>query len=237
LDLPYPRAILIDLDDTILSLNASVDLCWRTVCNRYATETTGLEAGKLLAAIDKTRGWYWSDPGRHRSGRLKLHSARREVVNLAFKSLDINDSAAADSLADDYGAEMEKCILPFPGAADTLEHFKKNNVLLALLTNGASEIQRKKIDRFNLAPAFDIILVEEEMGFGKPDERVFRRALQHFGLGARDVWMAGDDLERDIAGAQAVGIFSFWVNSRNVELHLSSAIRPDRTIKSINEMV
>jgi putative hydrolase of the HAD superfamily len=237
LDLPYPRAILIDLDDTILSLNASVDLCWRTVCSRYSDKTGGLQVDKLLAAIDKTRAWYWSDPGRHRTGRLNLYSARREVVNLAFQGLGIHDPGAADSLADDYGAEMEKCMAPFPGALDTLEHFKRNKVRLALLTNGASGIQRRKIDRFNLAPVFDIILVEEEMGFGKPDERVFLKALSHFGIGPGDAWMAGDDLERDIAGAQAAGIFSFWVNSRNVELHPSSAIRPDRAVKSINELV
>jgi putative hydrolase of the HAD superfamily len=166
-----------------------------------------------------------------------LYAARREVVNLALQSLGINDTAAAYGLADDYGVEMEKYTAPFPGAMETLEHWKRSKVLLALLTNGASEIQRRKIDRFGLAPLFNIILIEEEMGFGKPDERVFHKALHHFGLGPGDAWMVGDDLERDIAGAQGAGIFSFWVDYRDKGLHPSSPIRPDRTIRLISELM
>lgn len=237
MDLAYPRAILIDLDDTILSLNDSVDKCWEIVCDRFSSGFSGLTAGRLLAAIDETRAWYWSDMSRHREGRLNLYAARREVVNMAFKSLGIDDIATADGLADAYGIEMDKCMAPFPGAMDTLAHLKRSKVLLALLTNGASEIQRRKIERFNLAPLFNIILVEEEMGFGKPDERVFLRALHHFGLGPGDVWMVGDDLKRDIAGARQLGIFSFWVDSLNRGLHPSSTIKPDRTIKTISELV
>ena len=236
MDTAYPKAILIDLDDTILELNSSVDKCWRTVCGRFAPRIN-VTPEELLSAIDQIRGWYWSDAERHRSGRLNLYAARREVVNLALQSLGINDPAAADGLADDYGVEMDRCTEPFPGAMDTLEHLKKKRVLLALLTNGASEIQRRKIDRFNLAPLFNIILVEEEMGFGKPDERVFLKALQHFGLRPDKAWMVGDDLERDIAGAQQLGIFSLWVDSKSGLSGGTTAIKPYRTIRSIAELI
>lgn len=236
MNLRYPKAILIDLDDTILELNSSVDKCWRIVCGRFASQIN-ITPDILLSAIDQTRTWYWKDPGRHRNGRLNLFAARREVVAQALKSIGINNYAIAVSLADAYGDEMENYMAPFPGAIDVLEHLKRNNVLLALLTNGASEIQRRKINRFNLSPLFNIILVEEEMGFGKPDERVFLKALQHFGLQPDEAWMVGDDLERDIKGAQQLGIFSLWVNSKNTGLQTSSAIKPDRTIKSINELI
>ena len=48
---------------------------------------------------------------------------------------------------------------------------------LALVTNGAASLQRQKIARFELEPLFDLILVEGELGFGKPDERIYRLAL------------------------------------------------------------
>jgi len=236
LHLTYPRAIFFDLDDTILALNKSVNKCWQIVCKSFASQVD-LGPEKLLAAIDKTRTWYWGDPDRHREGRLKLYAARREMVNLALQSLGINDTTAADSLADAYGVEMEKHMVPFPGARETLEHLKRGKVLLALLTNGASEIQRRKIDRFNLAPFFNIILVEEEMGFGKPDERVFLKALHHFGLSPDQAWMVGDDLERDIDGAQKAGIFSWWVDSKDGFSSRASEIKPDRTIKAIRELL
>ncbi len=48
---------------------------------------------------------------------------------------------------------------------------------LGLVTNGAAAAQRAKIERFELARFFDVIVVEGEAGFGKPDPRVFERAL------------------------------------------------------------
>jgi hypothetical protein len=47
-----------------------------------------------------------------------------------------------------------------------------------LLTNGGSKGQRLKIDRFDLAPLFDAILIEGEVGFGKPDPRIYTKALE-----------------------------------------------------------
>ena len=55
---------------------------------------------------------------------------------------------------------------------------------LGLVTNGAAAPQRAKIDRFDLARFFDVIVVEGEAGFGKPDRRVFERALGALGVDA-----------------------------------------------------
>lgn len=48
--------------------------------------------------------------------------------------------------------------------------------------------------------------------------------------------MVGDDLQRDIAGAQALGLFTIWVDWRSAGLPESSPVRPDRIIRSINEL-
>ena len=66
---------------------------------------------------------------------------------------------------------------------------------LALLTNGGSKGQRLKIDRFNLAMLFDVILIEGEVGFGKPDPRIYTKALAALDVPASEAWMIGDNLE------------------------------------------
>lgn len=231
----YPRAIFFDLDDTILALNPNVHKCWDIACRECESGKSGVTAERLHAAIDETRVWYWGDPDRHRTARLNLYEARREMVHLAMKSLGIEDTSLASELSEAYTREIEKHMTLFPGALETLQHMRDRKLRLALITNGASAIQRRKIKKFDLADFFDIILIEEEMGVGKPDERIFRHALHKLDVAPRDAWMVGDDMERDIAGAQQLGIFSFWVDSKIDEP--PAGIKPDRTIKSISELV
>lgn len=232
-----PEAIIFDLDDTIIANDAESGDCWRGICEGFITRLKGLEAGQLFAAIERSENWYWSDPERHRRGRLNLFATRRKVVELAFDRLGISGTKIAEELAEAYSDEREETIELVPGAIDTLTHFRNLNCKLALVTNGSSEIQRAKIERFKLARFFHHILVEGEYGKGKPEKDVFLSALRNLGTASVDAWMVGDDLERDIAGAQSAGIYAIWVDWRGRGLPESTGVKPDRTIRTISELV
>jgi putative hydrolase of the HAD superfamily len=231
-----PAAIIFDLDDTLIAHSTAGDACWRELCGRFAPSMGGIEAEKLYEVLIATTEWYWGDPERHRRGRLNLISARREAVALAFSKLGIADSALSDRLADAYSVEREETVELFPGAIDTLSHLRARGIRLALATNGAGEVQRKKIGRFGLEPFFDCIVIEGEFGCGKPDKKIFTHALERVSVPAREAWMVGDSLVWDIAGAQQLGIYAVWVDWRGKGLPESAAVRPDRIIKSISEM-
>jgi len=233
----YPRGALFDLDDTILSINASVEQCWYKVSADFVSRYDGLQINRLMATINEVRNWYWADPERHRRGRLNLAMARREVVEITLSRLGINDVGAAGKFSDAYGVEIEKNMMLFPGAVDTLKYLRRNNVLLALVTNGASDVQRRKINRFQLEPLFDFIVIEGEFGVGKPDRSIFQHVLTQMAIDNRDVWMIGDDLARDVAGAQQLGIHSIWVDWDNKGLPASTQVQPDRIVASIAELI
>ena len=183
-DLPEPKAILFDLDDTIVAFTTgSMDL-WRELCQRFSPLIEGIKPEQLLKAIDRSRNLYWFESDRTRSERFDLVTARREVVSLAFLELGIDDTETAHRLADTYTTEREEQGTLFPGAIDTLRHFKDGGVKLALVTNGSSEFQRNKIKRFELAPFFDYILIDEEFGASKPGESVFIHTLEQLGVSA-----------------------------------------------------
>jgi putative hydrolase of the HAD superfamily len=191
---------------------------------------------ELLDAIDKARNWYWGDLERHRQGRLDLMATRRKIATMAFSLLGIDAPDVAHDLADAYAVTREGKARPFPGAIDTIQHFRDRGVRLGLVTNGGSEMQRGKLERFGLEPYFDCILIEGEFGVGKPDERVFGHVLEQFNVAAEDAWMVGDDLQRDISGAQALGMLTIWVDWRGNGLPQSSLVIPDRIIRSIAEL-
>ncbi len=231
-----PKAILLDLDDTIITWAAVSEKSWQRVCREFAPRVEGLEAERLFAAINGVLDWYWDDPERHRQGRLNLRAARRDVVSLAFNRLGITDSKVPEQVADAYSIERERAAAPCPGAIDTLRHFRNDGLKLALISNGSSEVQRRKIKRFRLAPFFDYITIEGEFGFGKPDERLFLHSLEQLGITPKEAWMIGDDLERDVAAAQRLTIFSIRVDWRGTGLPEPTSIRPDRIIRTLSEL-
>ena len=84
-----PKAILLDMDDTILEYGTA-DGCWREVCEAASSRIRPVTSSDLLAAILESRDWFWSEPVRNRNGRLDLPWARRQVVTTVFEQLGMD---------------------------------------------------------------------------------------------------------------------------------------------------
>jgi putative hydrolase of the HAD superfamily len=231
-----PRAVLLDLDDTILDDSGSTSSCWLEACRVHRDELGIVDPITAYVSIERVREWYWSDPERHRVGRLDLAAARREVAHLALKDVGINDEALAGKIGDTYHELRDRLLQPFDHAIDTVEWLRSRGCRLALLTNGSAQMQRRKIDRFRLASHFDTILIEGEVGFGKPDPRVYKRALEVLGVAPGDTWMVGDNLEWDVAEPQRQGIYGIWIDVRGSGLPHGHPVRPDRIIRKLSEL-
>jgi putative hydrolase of the HAD superfamily len=231
-----PAAILFDLDDTIVAWDAVADRSWAKTCYKFADSLSGLHPDFLIQKIKQVRELYLSDLKRHQFARLNLTAYRQEMVKTALSNLGIKNDELASNVANAYGIEREKALYILPGAVGSLSYWKNKEIRLALVTNGTSELQRRKLDRFNLASFFDYILIEGEFGAGKPDKRVFEEALAKLHVESSKAWMVGDNLEIDIAGAKNAGIYSIWVDWADTGLPESSPIIPNRIVKSIAEI-
>ena len=228
-----PRAVFLDLDDTILDDTSAVDLCWDLACDACAP---GDERDRLIAQIKSVRDWYWSDADRHRVGRLDMDVARRHIVRSALEQLGRDDDGLAVEIADRYSSLRDVRVAVLPGALETLEWFRAQGCRLALLTNGAGPAQRRKIDRFGLEPFFDAVLIEGELGFGKPDARVFEEALSACDVLEHQAWMVGDSLHSDIVPAVRLGIHTVWVDVRGGGLPATAPCVPSRTVSAIADL-
>lgn len=231
-----PKAVLLDLDDTILDDTGGVITCWRDACVTHCTNMDGLEPETVFEAIDAIREWYWSDPERHRVGRLELAWARAEVVRLALENIGVDNQDLARRIGDTYHALRDQHIKPFDDAVTTVQWLRERGCRLALLTNGGRAGQRHKIDRFSLAPLFDVILVEGEVGFGKPDPRIYKHALSALDVAADQSWMVGDNLEWDVLGPQREGIAGIWIDARGQGLPEGHDVRPHRIISRLADL-
>jgi putative hydrolase of the HAD superfamily len=231
-----PRALILDLDDTILAHSDGAAECWDRACAEFTSLTGGADPARLRAAIDAYRDWFWSDSERHRRGRLDLDAAREEIVAGALRWLGTVSPAAARAIARRYSELREEGIRPFPGAVEALQELRQRDLRLALLTNGDGAAQRRKIDRFGLAEQFDCVLIEGEVGWGKPEERCYQHALARLGALAADAWIVGDNLEWEVAVPQRLGIYSVWIDCKGSGLPPGCTVRPDRTLRALAEL-
>jgi len=231
-----PRALLFDLDDTIVRESAGSEDLWAEMCDEFAPRA-GVAASALHAAVRAAREWFWNDPARERRGRLAMPWARRAIAEEAFRRLRLRNLALAHALGDAFTRTRSERMQFFPGARETLAELRARGHRLALLTNGGALFQREKIERFELAPLFDVVLVEGELGFGKPDARVFERALRALGAQPGDSLMTGNDLGADVLGAKNAGIRSVWVDHAGGGVPENAPARPDRVVAAILELL
>ncbi|MBI2171895.1 MAG: HAD family hydrolase [Chloroflexi bacterium] len=232
-----PKALLLDLDNTVLAFDQAVEQSWVKVATAYAPKLEGITFQRLLEALLRSRDRFWADPVRNRWGRNNPGEAHRQVVRAALADLGLRKASLADDIARSHTNTFDSTVAPFPGALETLERLRQQGVRLALVSNGGAEAQRRKVSKFRLETLVDAIFIEGELGFGKPEARIFRQALERLGASPAEAWMAGDNLEHDVAPAQALGMTGIWVDWQGRGLPPGSAVRPDRVVRGIRELL
>lgn len=231
---PRPRAVLFDLDDTLLDWYAAVHASWVAVCAGTAPRL-GADAASLRRAIQREGAIFWADEAAVAEYRVRPLDSRREIVRLALLSEGLDDAPAAELARRSLG-ELRERIAPFPDALGTLDALRAEGYRLALVTNGSADTQRAKIERWGLADRFEAIVVEGEFGRGKPDPAVFAHALEGAGAAPDEAWMVGDNLYADIGGAQAAGIHGVWIHRGRLAFPDDPPAWPERRIGHLAEL-
>ena len=230
------NAILFDLDDTLLDYSCGADACWRESAAQVAS-SAGLDLGQLVDALAESRRWFWSDPDRHRRERTDMLGAWRKIAEGGLARAGAPGIALASALAEDFAARRRAAWRLFPEALDVLRHLRERSTRLALVTNGDLRHQRDKVERHGLGAFFDVILIEGELGVGKPEPVVYRRALDALRVAPADATMVGDHLEWDVEAPQRLGLCGIWIDRDTRGLPPGTATTPDRIIHDLRELV
>jgi putative hydrolase of the HAD superfamily len=229
------ETVLFDLDETLIEEEASNDAS-ALLALAIAHQRHGVDVKSMLAALrahslelwragpaleycrnigissrEGLWGAFTGDEPELKLMREWIAAYRVEAWTRALADSGIADAALARDMADCFVADRAQRHVVFPESRAVLEHLR-GRVKLGMITNGASDIQRRKIEGSGLAGYFDVILVSGEEGFGKPKPEIFRLAIDRLDVDEASAVMIGDSLARDIAGAAGVGMKSVWVN-------------------------
>jgi glycerol-1-phosphatase len=85
-----------------------------------------------------------------------------------------------------------------------------------------------------LAEAVAVAAEARPIAFGKPHRPLFDVTIARLGCEPRQAAMVGDNLESDIKGGRAAGMFTIWINAQP---HAIMPAEADLEVKSIRELL
>lgn len=193
-----------------------------------------------LAEIDLVS---WTDLAAWIPGRVRavLAEVRAEQPLLKAVFLDSGDTLVDESteIFDAEGYVIEANLIP--GALEMVESLTAEGYRLALVADGRVRSFDTILGGHGIHPHFECKVISETEGCQKPDRRMFEKALQGLGLDAADsgaVVMVGNHLERDIGGANRMGIISIWQSWSHRRSHIPTNENevPRYTIRTPGEL-
>lgn len=228
--------LIFDLDETLIPEHASVRETFLATC-LLAKEQAGVESVALSDTVQRCARelWYTACPVRAycvnigisfwegMSGRFLgddpylrklrgwVRAYRRKAWTQALSAHGVRDEVLVEGLIEAFRIERGKRHIVYPETFAVLDALK-GQYPLAMITNGASDVQREKLNAPGLALYFGLVVVSGEIGVGKPAPEVYRHTLEHLGIDGKRAVMIGDNPINDVHGAQQVGMRGVWVN-------------------------
>ena len=138
-------------------------------------------------------------------------------------------------LAETHRAASRFLLQRYPGVEETIRHLHQH-YHLAIVSDAQTAYAIPELHAVGLSGYFDPIIVSGNVGYRKPDERLFRTALTAMKMKASEVLYVGNDMYRDVYGAQRLGIKTVFFRS-NQGTQEKDGVKPDYIIYNFPELL
>ena len=129
-----------------------------------------------------------------------------EDIIRKFKTRPLhNIKHIADNASIVYRAAGRFKLECYNGVFDCLNELKKNYTMAAV-SDGQALWAKPELQAMGLEKFFSAVIISGELGYRKPDQRIFNLALAQLSLQPDEAVFVGNDMYRDIYGAHAVGL-------------------------------
>ncbi|ARU63024.1 hypothetical protein CBW65_20130 [Tumebacillus avium] len=189
------RAILFDLDETLLDRSASLKSFLQDQYTRYLFYFREIPFATFQArflTLDQ-RGYV------HKSVVYRQLLDEWHIKGLT-----------SDQLLHDYRTHFSKHATAFSGCHEVLMQLRAQAYKLGIITNGETAFQQRNMEALGLPILVDQILISEQEQLRKPDPKIFERAAARLHLSPQECLFVGDHPRNDIEGARNAGLTTVW---------------------------
>lgn len=186
--MPFPaRALLLDMDGTLVNSDAVVNRCWRDWAARH-----GLDGDAVMRVVHGRQG--------HATMAVLLPERPMEQNHAENRELLAQETADIDG------------VLPIPGAPAFMAALRTHSLPHALVTSADDALSRARMGAADL-PLPDVMVTAESVSVSKPDPEGFLKAAAELGFGPEDC-IVFEDSEAGITAGHAAGMRVIGVGPR-----------------------
>jgi HAD superfamily hydrolase (TIGR01662 family) len=211
------RAILFDLGDTVIQYG-QVDRAMLFECAVQRTYRLWAQKHRRMPGY---RRYYLHQWFAMRWGYLKQLVLRREMnaeryIRRACRKLWLDGSGAFfEELLCAWYSPLEEVATLEAGTREILQTLSDGGYKLAIISNTfvPGHALDRHLERLDLLRFFPHRIYSCDVGYRKPDPRIFQIALRALEVQPAEAVFIGDDLNADIYGAQRAGMLPIWKRS------------------------
>ncbi len=192
-----PKAILFDLDETLIDRTQSV-IHYAARFQRDFTAHLASTAVSMIAAAVLTANVRGYHPG-------------EELLRNFAQRLPWRTVPEVSCLRTHWDTCFPRSVVARVGLEATLSALHAQGIRLGIVTNGEVQFQAPKITQLVIGRYLSTVVISEAVQVQKPDPRIFAHALAEIGCRASETWFVGDDPVNDVLGAAAVGLRAIWL--------------------------
>ncbi len=205
------KSILFDMDGTLIKHTWQYHQITAALFEAFAEELSPLTSEEFYEVFwtKNVDMWYMMIDGVIDGDTAQVYSYINTLRHFKL------DESLAPKMVEAWVQLVLNEAAPFDDTIHVLNTLREKYTL-GIVTNGFTTMQRSKIRHYNLAQYVDFTMVSEEVGYHKPDTRIFDAALKQAGdVPPRQAVFIGDNLQTDIAGALNTGIHPVWIHNKN----------------------
>jgi putative hydrolase of the HAD superfamily len=195
--------LFFDLDHTLWDFQTNSRAVLRDLFLELGLGQRGLpDADALIGTYEEINEGLWK---RMESGVLDKEVMRVLRFRNTLLRFGVKDETLARTLGEEYLERTPRMDGLFPGTLQLLRELRPHYGM-HIITNGFELTQATKIKSSGLDGLFDHVITSERAGAGKPDPRIFAKALKLAKADPGQSLMIGDSITADMIGARAAGM-------------------------------
>ena len=196
------KLVIFDLDDTLVNFAATRKAAH--VCLARFLDAEGVDSAAYLRAVMQVDRPLFQ---RFEQGQLTRAQYRLQRFAEPFSLIGLQPR---DGLVEALNKIFMDCVndtpLLFDDVLPVLQRLRDERIRTAILTNGPSDGQRRKLKATGLGEHVDHVAIGEEIGVSKPLAQAYHSVAKRFAVARGDALMVGDSPELDYDGALAAGL-------------------------------
>lgn len=202
--------LIFDLDDTLYNQIEPFSSAWY---KNFEFSDDLIEPVYIQSRIFSEQVFHLSE-----SGAMSMSDMHSYRIQKAFETFNIRISKEkAEKFQSDY-CFFQTQIQLIPEVKNVLIRCLDLGIKLGVITNGPSQHQRTKIKNLGLEQWIpsEYMFISSEVGYAKPDTRLFRYVEQKMHLQREKTYYIGDSFQNDVMGAKNAGWHTVWVKRRTI---------------------